>query len=295
MINNIQDNIPEIPKPIADINPGLVPDTSNIKKPSLNKLFVLLLLLVTAIVIMFMFYQVQASKQPDSPSNENVSIEVSPTVYEEPFSPITEWRVFTSMLGYSFEYPSEWGEISEEIQDAKSEGTGETGKTYRTTFSSEKAIYIWGSSADYTAGTGCHGWYCYKGSTKNPAKISVEIENNFIGFCYDYYYDAEPYAIGVGYIALNLPDKEINGIVMEFNILSDKDMTKYEKIVNDIIQTESYCKGNQNDGSQIEVSEAAKVKERDLTEMIKNGVDFDEESKIRLDIFNRISNSVKIL
>lgn len=73
-------------------------------------------------------------------------------------------------------------------------------------------------------------------------------------------------------------------------ILSPTDMEKYDKIVGDFINQEESCKNPSGTESLTVIA-----KEKEIVNMLNNGVNFDNESQINLTIFKRISGSAKIL
>jgi len=206
-----------------------------------------------------------------------------------------EWKTYTSTLGFSFEYPSDWGEVKEEIIDYGNDpNKGRSGKSYGLTFSVKSNVgFQWaafgaGRSSDYTAGMDTI-FTDYRGDPKKPASVTSEITVGLTYRCYQYpvWYYPYPYR---GVIRFNLPGKEINGVMLVVPILSPTDMEKYDKIVDDFINQEESCKNSS--GSE---SPAVIAKEKEIVDMLNNGVNFDNESQINLTIFKRISGSSKIL
>lgn len=203
-----------------------------------------------------------------------------------------EWKTYTSKLGYSFEYPSDWGEVVEKINDAKTEGTGDSGKTYSLFFAVKSNVsfnyvaYGSGRSSDYSAGRGSI-FSDYSGDSNKPASAASEITMGLTYRCYQYPVQYYPYR---GVIRFNLPGKEINGVMLVVPILSPADMEKYDKIVSDFINQEESCKNPSGTESAV-----VTAKEKETVEMLNNGVNFDNESQINLAVFKRIFGSAKIL
>ncbi|MBM3284017.1 hypothetical protein FJY90_07310 [Candidatus Gottesmanbacteria bacterium] len=205
-----------------------------------------------------------------------------------------EWKIYTSKLGFSFDYPSEWGDVTEKTTDAKIEGTGDSGKTYSLSFSVKSNVkynyvaYATGQSSDFSAGRGVT-FTDYRGNPNNSASVTSEITMGLTYRCYQYPVQYYPY---LGVIKFNLPGKEINGVMLVVPILSSADMGKYDKVVDDFIGQEKSCWGPSGTESP---SSTIIAKEKEIKEMLNKGVNFDEESKINLAIFKRISGSAKIL
>lgn len=205
-----------------------------------------------------------------------------------------EWKTYTSKLGFSFEYPSDWGDVTEEISDAKTKGTGESGKTYSLSFSIksnvkfQKAAYGAGRSFDYSAPRESI-FTDYRGDPEKPASVTSEITLGLNYYCYQYPAQYYPYK---GVIKFNLPGKEISGVMLVVPILSPADIEKYNKIVEDFINQEESCKNPLEFETE---SPAVIAKEKEIIEMLNNGVNFDKESQINLKIFKHISESAKIL
>lgn len=203
-----------------------------------------------------------------------------------------EWKTYTSKLGFSFEYPSDWGDITEKINDAKTEGTGDSGKTYSLNFSIKSNVsfnyvaYGAGRSSDYSAGRGSI-FTDYSGDPNKPASSASEITMGLTYRCYQYPVQYYPYR---GVIRFNLPGKEINGVMLVVPILSPADMEKYDKLVNDFINQEESCKNPSGTESPV-----VTAKEKEIVERLNNGVNFDNESQINMTVFKRISISAKIL
>jgi len=204
-----------------------------------------------------------------------------------------EWKTYTSKLGFSFEYPSEWGEVKEEIIDHGNDpNKGESGKSYGLSFSVKSNVgFQWvaygaGRSSDYSAGRG--GIFTdYSGDPKKPASVTSEVTMGLTYRCYQYPVQYYPYR---GVIRFNLPGKEINGVMLVVPILSPADMGKYDKIVSDFISREESCKNPS--GTE---SPTVTAKEKEIVDMLNKGLNFDEESQINLKMFKRISDSAKIL
>ena len=202
-----------------------------------------------------------------------------------------EWRTFTSVLGFSFEYPSEWGDVKEEIIDYGNYPI-ESGKSYSLSFSVKsnvrfnRAAYGAGESSDYTAARD-QLFTDYKGDPKKPASITSEITMDLTYRCYQYPSPCHPYK---GVVRFNLPGREISGVMLVVPILSPTDEVKYDQIVEDFINQEESCK-NLNETEYPKVA----AKEEEIVNMLNNGVNFDKESQINLKIFKRISASAKIL
>jgi len=204
-----------------------------------------------------------------------------------------EWKTYTSKLGFSFEYPSEWGDVKEEIIDYGNDpNKGESGKSYGLSFSVksnvgfQRVAYGAGRSFDYAAARGAI-FTDYKGDSQKPASITSEITVGLTYRCYQYPVQYYPYR---GVVRFNLPGREISGVMLIVPILSPTDMEKYDKIVEDFINQEESCKNLIGTKSPTVIA-----KEKEIVNMLNNGVNFDKESQINLTIFKRISGSAKIL
>lgn len=219
-----------------------------------------------------------------------------------------EWKTFVSQkLGFSFEYPTEWGTVAEEIIDYAG-GQNQTGgyvasagKGYSLIFSLisnvsyEYRTYGVGQSADFAAGREfIHT--DYKGDPKRSAEVISEVGINLTARCSEAGYPVGPPTSHV--IKFNLPGKEISGVMLVFSVLSVSDTQKYNQLIDDFMKKEISCSDMWGDNA---VGEKAKqimaklvAKEFEISEMLRTGENFDEESKVNLMIYNRILKSAKL-
>lgn len=223
-------------------------------------------------------------------------------------SPV-EWKTFESQkLGFSFEYPTEWGTVAEEIIDyagGQNQAGGyvaSAGKAYLLIFSLishvsyEYRIYGVGQSADFAAGREfIHT--DYRGDPKRSAEVISDVGINLTTRCSEAGYPAGPPTSHV--IKFNLPGKEINGVMLVFPVLSITDTQKYNQLIDDFMKKEISCGDMQGDkaGGEKAKQIMAKLvaKEKEISEMLRMGENFDEESHVNLRIYNRILESAKIL
>lgn len=166
-----------------------------------------------------------ASISPTSIIKPTATVSPSATTSAELSFP-TEWTTFTSELGFSFEYPAEWGEVLEEILDAEKTGTGDTGKTYFLKFSklsntSNYSASASGRSADYSAGRGIIPGD-YTGHVDKPLEIysSLEISPLTIDNKIPRKYGVFPSS---GLIEFNLPGREISGVRMFIELFDNQE------------------------------------------------------------------------
>lgn len=151
----------------------------------------------------------------------------------------SSWKTFSnSDLGFSFSYPSEWGEVKEEIGDVKTDRTGDAGKTYSLTFSNinyeyydgilDNLVLGVGQSKDYTAGRGGMDTD-FKGYSDKPKGVTSTVwarpENCIIPYSAHLYY---------GKIDFNLPGKEISGVRLLMPVVSQNQRKKLDEIYNNL-------------------------------------------------------------
>jgi len=207
----------------------------------------------------------------------------------------SEWKVYKSpMLGYSFEYPADWGGVTEEIADAQDIGAGDSGKIYSLSFTKKSSLqfpreaYGAGQSMDFSAGRGML-FADYAGDLSKPASVTSEITTNLAYQCYEVPVQQYPYR---GVIFFNLPGKKISGVMLVVPILSPSDREKFNDIVAEFISTEEEC---EEGSGTLQFSDSVILKEKEILSMLEGGINFDEESKVNLDIFTRMRESARIL
>lgn len=227
------------------------------------------------------------------------------------------WTTFSSDLGFSFEYPSEWGDVDEIIEDAVEKGTGSSGKTYSLSFSafpstSKNAPYGSGRSYDYSAGRE----YIF------PEQYTLLVDEDKPA-----YFKSEitmPYDAGV--IAFNLPQEEINGVAIVLPLLSITDWEKnyIEGIINKALLNEYSLENIGCDGScsfgpldsftctvdneifscKLDNEEYLQYLGKGMAKYVENifnmdvldqRTDLDTESEVNIKIFMHIKDSVKLL
>ena len=219
-----------------------------------------------------------------------------------------EWKTFVSQkLEFSFEYPAEWGTVKEKIVDYTKEQNrsnyyvADAGKGYQLSFFKKSNIpyhyrvYGVGQSADFVAGREfIHT--DYNGDPKKTAEIISEVGVNLTSRCSESGYPVGPPTTHV--IKFNLPGEDIGGVMLVFSVLSISDSKKYNQLVDDFMKKEIDCRDMWGDNVAGEkakqVYEKLLTKEKEISEMLRTGENFDKESQINLTIYNRILKSAKI-
>lgn len=257
-----------------------------------------------------------------SNTRSQMGVGIPPPYIEPPQAPVpavmeyhpslmypVEWKTFVSQkLGFSFEYPSEWGTATEEIIDyagGQNQAGGyvaSAGKAYSLTFSLrsnvpyEYRIYGVGQSADFTAGREFIQTD-YKGDSKRSAGVISEVGINLTARCSESGYPVGPPTSHV--IKFNLPGKEISGVMLVFSVLSVADAQKYNKLIDDFMKKEILCRDmwGDNAGGEKAKQVMAKLiaKEFEISEMLRSGTNFDKESQMNLEIYDRILKSAMIV
>lgn len=207
---------------------------------------------------------------------EPIAVSATATDSAEQIVP-SEWKTFTSKLGFSFDYPTEWGEASEEIEDY-GHNSDPSGTSYFLGFSNNQFVYAQGFSADYSSGSeGSDGFY--QGDPKKPkqviAVVHAETENP----------DCQGSVIGTnarlygGWISFNLPSQKIGGVRLIVNTLSKKDIEIWgRKYLEEVSSTECY----------------QEIPADNFLRLSKNK-QLDQESLRNIAIFERIWKSSKVL
>lgn len=144
---------------------------------------------------------------------------------------VSTWKSFTSpSLNFTFNYPSEWGEVKEEIEDAVQEGTGDSGKTYRLTFIGvdyensglDGLVFGSGRSADYSASRGGMDTD-YAGIPSEPKGVKATVwarpTECIIPVSSHLYF---------GRIDFNLPGKEISGVRLLMPVISQDQVKVFD-------------------------------------------------------------------
>lgn len=163
--------------------------------------------------------------QPTTPSSifRTVSVPTAtPTEAEKQTLP-TQWKTFTSSLGFSFDYPAEWGNVSERVIDASKEHSDLLGKRYELKFSSNERVKGSGQSPDFSQPTGSGDGF-YKGDPDKPEQVYAVV---FTWASYCPGYSASLY---YAWINFNLPGKEISGVRLLLPLLSQNEIEKLEPI-----------------------------------------------------------------
>ncbi|MCB0169344.1 MAG: hypothetical protein KDJ97_02230 [Anaerolineae bacterium] len=195
----------------------------------------------------------------------------------------TGWKTFSSELGFSFEYPAQWGKVTENIVDNEEQQNGYTGKSYSLTFSAfteDTPFYNFagavGHSADYSASRGVY-YNDYKGDPSQPTQVTAEI------FMVSYPCPSFnlPYH---GVVDFNLPGREISGVRLIVPGISESDIAKFNKILN-----VNFTKLDTCDDPTIN----SKAQQLYLT--MKNEKQFNDETLRNITIYEKIAKSSKLL
>lgn len=87
--------------------------------------------------------------------------------------------------------------------------------------------------------------------------------------------------------------------MLVFPVLSIADNQKYNKLIDDFMKNEIDCRDATwpNQGSEKAKQVMAKLiaKEKEISEMLHTGVNFDKESQVNLAVYNRILKSAKFV
>lgn len=292
MENQIQSNTPPI-KPVSQASIS----------PSTNWQKVLIFVLLGLVVIAgSVFAGIQIGKNQIS-NQQPISIQptatptqtiVNPTIPKKSNSAydvsldMNTWFTFTSSnLGFSFKYPSEWGEVKEEVKNAATEGTGDAGKTYSLTFSKinyeapdlNNLAFGSGRSSDYSASRGGMDTDYY-GDSKQPKGVKATVwarpTSCIIPISSHLYF---------GRIDFNLPGKEISGVRLLMPVVSQNQVKIFDVEYNSMTtkQQQKYC------------TEESVEKEANkyITELETKQLD--DLSKKQLSVFKQILSSAKVL
>lgn len=218
----------------------------------------------------------------------------------------TEWEIFSNeKLGISFEYPSEWGVVKERITDYSDNQNQEAyyvadaGKGYFLSFSVKTntpfRVYGVGQSADFASGR--EGIPTdYRGDPTVPPSAFADVRVSIASNCSESGYSSGNPSSHV--IKFNIPNKEIGGVMLVLPVLSDSDRKKYADLTDDFMKKEINCMDTwgSNEGTEKakNVYKKLETKEKEISEMLQNGVNFDAESKLNLKIYRRILESAKV-
>jgi len=245
-----------------------------------QKIILISFLIVSlGVIAIFTYQNLSTRKQVE----KSVAPTLSPTTYLSPTTPATptetpeltfptEWTTFPSQsLGFSFEYPTEWGEINEEIIDYGN--SDPSGQAYQLFFSLTENIYAHGKSLDYSQGTG--GGDFYRGDPDKSKQVTAIVYVP-TAKCSSKFLTDELFS---GWIDFNLPGEEIGGVRLEVStVLSESDIETYGN---------EYKLPNAEDPCIQKVSAEQFFKESEARNL-------DNESSINIDIFKRILDSSKI-
>jgi hypothetical protein len=283
----------ELPNQYPQTN---LPESNSILPPKIpNKpwVFPLVISLSLAIGVIGAFTYLYLGKH--QASNETIEIDIakpevptesSSTTKPTPKKASESSKTFTSALGFSFSYPSAWGEASEQITDlGNDESRGVSGKTYLLAFSNArkpefvgKIAVGYGNSSDFTAARG--GTEAdFLGYKDKPKGITTLVWTDHIACSWPM--SATIYS---GKIEFNLPGKEISGVRLIMPLLSetDQEIMHTKNIEMDEPAMEAYCLDDNIN--------------RDATDYLKElkSEKLDEVSKQQAVIFEQIMESAKV-
>jgi len=275
---------PEVPKPDTSEPPVFKPPEES--KKATNKLIPLLIFfLLVALGVAGYFgwqnYQLKLEK-------EVVDIQPEPSPVVEVDESKVAWKVFTNPdLGFSFKYPSEWGDVVEEIKDAVKEGSGSSGKTYKLSFSNRNSeggdldnlVFGTGQSVDFSAARGGMDTD-YKGDPGRPKGVTATIwarpTSCVIPISAFLYF---------GRIDFNLPGSEISGVRFLLPVISQAQI--------EVFDVEYDSKSTEEQKELCTIENVEKEANQYLVELETRQLD--DLSKKQRDIFKEILNSSKIL
>lgn len=195
------------------------------------RVFIIIYILMGLILILFLTYQIGRqtlnrqtvlpitySSIPNVVSKPTVTLRNTPTLIVTPFFS-AHLSKFSSKLGFSFEYPSEWGEATEQIIEASEDHPHIIGKRYKLTFSSTAKVTGTGFSSDFSQPTGAGDGF-YKGDITNSEQVYATV------FTWASVCPSFSASLYYGWINFNLPEQEISGVRLLLPLLSKSDIEK---------------------------------------------------------------------
>ncbi len=194
------------------------------------------------------------------------------------------WRTYqNSQLGFSFNYPAEWGNSFERIDDAATVGQGDSGKIFSLWFQNS-GNSLTGKSADFTAGRDAFPTD-FSGNAKKPAGVSSLINTGTPGCTYTGAFTSPI----TSYIYFNLPGKEISGVTLQLPIVSASDLSQIDKKYNN---NPIDCSDPTNAKANLANSQVD-TKSKAIQAWIDDTLNVDAESTYDKLIFQAVSNSAK--
>lgn len=198
---------------------------------------------------------------------------------------ITNWKTFTNnKLGFSFQYPTIWGEIKENIEEIIPIPNTAGGKQYSLSFSNvtmnyetNDVIFGVGQSSDSFAARGGMDTD-YKGDPNKAKGVTGTIYARPTSCII-------PYSAHLffGWIDFNLPGKEIGGIRLILPILSKNDIRKMDQEYN--LRTEK-------EKAELCVWEKVAINAKEYINEIKDKID--DESTRNILIYEKVLNSAQV-
>lgn len=222
-----------------------------------------------------------------------------------------KWVTFKSgFLNFSFEYPAIWGKVIESLREVKSEelwlSEEKSGKIYLLSFSDKSEVEVsnlqlssftfpTAYAVGFSFSPKCPGECCdiYTGYSNKEAIIDISFNNFSLPKACCHFYvgtTCQPQDSKNGSIYFSLIGKQIAGVRLVIPTLSKKDLQKLSDFVNEDICAAGDVSGLCAQGYFPEAEE----KQVEIEKMLKSGEGLDDESKINLQIFNRIAESARI-
>lgn len=265
----------------------------------------LLVVIIAALFVIISYNNLNHSPEKQNPIYKNVitTSKGSNIILESPSQPSvldnnkkninsTNWGIFKSQLGFSFQYPIDWGDPHEEILTAAESGDGVSGKSYLLKFNKNNEIWASGRSKDFSAGRGAVR-EDFSGHDERGLGVVSYLDIVAPG-CFN---------MGTmdtfeGTIEFNLPGKEITGVRFRMPILSHDDLSKIIKkfgLPTYKIGSTDIIKENCYEESGIDLFEEQKKIGTAIKKYILEKQELDQESLYNLEIFEKISKSAVVL
>lgn len=198
-------------------------------------------------------------------------------------NPVTMKTYHNQILGFSFSYPSDWGEVKENIVDVVKANQGTKGKSYYLEFTNSTLVGVSGRSLDFEAPRGGM-WSDYRGDPGEQKGVYSEIYNGAVGCDHMNIYRAF-----AGYIKFNLPGKEISGVILQYEILSADDFNTY---VTKRLFSGGQCLDSSSSASKLLYGNAQAEDEK-IINKIKSG-ELDKTTTNNYLLFDKIAKSAKV-